>query len=541
MNRKRKIEFIFLFVVIVLAIALRFYKLGLVPVGVTHDELGYIYNSYSIALTGKNVFSEPFPFLTWMVQGGFPFLPVAVYFTVPIYWFFEISLTIARTPYALLGVLDVILVYLLVKKLFSDGKLAILSAFFVAISPWHLHFSRSAYDPNVSLFFYLLAIVLFFVEVQRKKIPFFSVLSFLLAIFSYRGMTVLFLPLVFFLGWYGKQFLKVSKKQSLGFAGGILIVIFLFFTVIHFFGESYTKEALFFQDPKVQETIDGSIRESQGPLLLRRLFINKPTFYLRTLSENYLKSYSPEFLFLYTEPNQIYSIWTRGRVYLLDLPFLILGVFYFFTKRKKTALFMLGLFLISGLPGMIGGAPYSARNLFMAVVIPVFVAGGVLFLISCVRLRWVRVLTIGLLAVLYAYSLGGYLFDYYYRYAYQSAEAWAKSLQDVSVIAHNEILKQRQVIITNTSFGDVVQFAFYEKYHPASIQNTWKNKKQSEDGYEYTSGLVTFQRECIQLENIPELKKKNITLITAHDCNKEATPSAFIRDYFGNPIWKIYN
>lgn len=39
--------------IILVAIILRFWQLGIVPAGVTHDELGYMYNSYSIAKTGQ--------------------------------------------------------------------------------------------------------------------------------------------------------------------------------------------------------------------------------------------------------------------------------------------------------------------------------------------------------------------------------------------------------------------------------------------------------------------------------------------------------
>ncbi len=73
-----------LFLILLLAIVLRFWQLGDVPYGVTHDEMGYIYNAYSISQTGKNVFSESFPFLTWMNMQGWPFLPLPIYLSVPL-------------------------------------------------------------------------------------------------------------------------------------------------------------------------------------------------------------------------------------------------------------------------------------------------------------------------------------------------------------------------------------------------------------------------------------------------------------------------
>ena len=523
--------------IILLAAALRLFQLGVVPGGVTHDELGYIYNVFSIAKTGKNVFGESFPFITWMVSGGFPFLPVPIYLAAPIFWFLPLSGFSGRLLPALLGIADVLLVYFIVKQLFKHTPLALLSALFLAISPWHLHFSRSAYDANYSLFFFLLGIAAFLYEIQKKRLPVISISSFLFALFSYRGMNAMFPALVLLLIWYGARALTISKKQLAAFIIGILAISLALVIVIAMYGKPYVAEANIFGNSKMQQDIDTQIREAGGPLWVRRLFLNKATYIANTLRENYVRPFSPEFLFLYSEPSKIYSIWSRGRVYFLDLFFIMLGIVYLLKLEKRAALFTIGLFLMGGLPSMIGGYPYSSRNLFIAAIVPIFVAGGSLFLYNLFRLRNLRFLIVAGMLVSYAYVFGSYLFDYYGRYALYAGEAWAKSLKDISILIEKEKGQYDAVVVGTASFGDFVQYAFYAKVHPAEVQQVWAGRIQDLQGPTFRIGKGSFIPGCFTYTK----EAKKVLYIVRDNCEVAASPSSIVRDYPGNPLWDVYS
>ncbi len=517
--------------VVVIGSFFRLWQLGIVPQGITHDEMGYIFNAYSVSQTGRNVFSEFMPFLTWMNQGAFPFMPGTIYVMVPFYFFMELSSFSARFPSALFGILDITLLYILVSQLFKNKSLATLSALFLAISPWHLHFSRTAYDTNFSLFFYLWGIVLFMHEIRSKKLPIFSSLAFLIGSYAYRGMSIIALPLLTALFAYSFYVLKASRRQIVFFAGFIVIFVTSLLMVSLSFGQSYTKEGqALFSNPKIQEEIDTKSREAQGPLILKRIFLNKPTQIINEFRENYIKSYSPEFLLLYTEPSQIYSIWSRGRIYFVDVIFIALGGFFLFKLKKKETLLVLGLLLIGGLPGGLGGLPYSSRNFFVAAILPIFTAGGVLFILNLTKSKRCKVVLGVFFVILYTYLFSSYLFDYYYRYAYQASEHWAKSIKDVSVLINSNTQEDR-IVVAPSSFGDIVQYAFYTNILPAELQKIWKNKKQ--DTYSYKN--ISFIAECTGLK-----QDYKTLIIVGKDCLKEATPSAYIRDYYGNPIWRVY-
>ncbi|MBI2442989.1 MAG: glycosyltransferase family 39 protein [Candidatus Levybacteria bacterium] len=535
---------ILLVLILSLAAALRLYQLGNIPLGVTHDELGYIYNAYAISQTGSNVFGERFPFLTWMVRDGFPFLPVPIYFSAPFFFFLPLSAFAGRLPAALLGVGDVFLLFLIVKKLFRSDKLALLSGFFLAISPWHLHFSRSAYDPNFALFFYLLAIASFLHEAERKKMPFVSSLSFLFAIFSYRGMSAVFVPLAIILIYYTAVKYRMSKK-SLGISiVSICIVTASFLFVVLSLGSSYTQEALFFNDPKIQEAVDKEIREAKGPLWVRRLFLNKPAYIVSKLRENYLRSYSPEFLFLHTEPHKIYSIWSRGRIYFIDIIFIALGIFFLYKLNKRASLIVFSFLLIGGLPGLLGGSPYSARNFFISSSLPILSAGGVICLFLISKRRQMRYVVGVIIIFLYSYSFGSYLFDYYERYSYQFAESWAKSLKDVSFLIQSRGSTYDTVIVANTTFGDVVQYAFYAGIPVETVQTSWRKRGLSSQGGDiFKIRNVVFQPNCERVQNLEarfNALRRTQLLFMHDDCDKKTDPLMKVQDYYGNTVWKVY-
>lgn len=525
-------------VTLLLACILRFYKLGIVPQSVNWDELGYIYNAWSIAITARNIFGQFFPLFTWVAQGGFPFMPVPMYMTAAVVKIFGLSAFAGRLPDAILGVLDVALLYYIVIKIFKNPPLALLSAVFLAVSPWHLHFSRTAYDTNFALFFYLGAIASYAYAIHKKQLPALSLISLFLAIYSYRGSIVLFPFIAMALYWYGTIQRTSPSSRRFFIIGSGVIATLLFITIISA-GPGYTAESKnLFQNPQMIATLKGKMDEAHAPLWIKRIFLNKPMYVADSFRENYLKVYSPEFLFLYTEPNAIYSIWSRGRIYTLDALFIILGVAYLYSVNKKAAMFWTALLLIGGLPGGIGGQPYSARTFFLSAVLPVCTAGGILFVAERLRWKYLRLLFMTLIVISYAYLLGSYLFDYYARYAYTGAEAWGKSIKDMSLYVKSRQSRYSNVLVSTTSVGDVLSYAFYAHTDPVVLQHALQNTRKY-----YVFGNTTFQYACLEdrYGRLPPVTNGSLLYLTRDQCHTTQKPDSVIQDYAGNTIWKAYS
>lgn len=529
-------------IILLFGALLRLIFLGSIPVGVTNDELSFIYNAYSIAKTGKNLLGVPFPFLTWLNAGSAPFLPVEIYLIAPLFFIFPLSAAVGRFPSAALGVADIFILYLLVRKLFRSDKLALLSAFFLAISPWHLHFARSAYETNFSTFFLLLGIYLFIREIERKKLPIFSIFSFMLATYSYRPMNLLLIPFFANLVWFCRETIKISRRQLKFAIISFSLLICSLILVIVLNGHRYIFEASRFYNTNASEgELNVMIQTYRGPVFVRRLFVNKITYSIGRLRENYINAFSPGFLFLNTEPEPIYSIWSRGRVYFIDSIFIILGLAYLFKLNKKSSIFLIILLLASPLPATFSGPPISSRDFFMSLLLPIFSAGGVLFTLSLFRKDLIRKAIISLIIISYTYVFANYLFDYYGRYTNYASENWFKSLKDLTLLIDKNKNNFDRVIVAQSSFQDLIQYAFYNKTDPIILQKSWEQSKK--DGNIFKIENVTFMQQCVEGEDnsAPVFKDYKKVLYIVHEgCSVHISPNVTITDYFGNTVWKGY-
>ena len=211
--------------IILLALFLRFYKLSSNPPGLYWDEAVFGYDAYSILKTASDHHGRFLP-LFFESFGDWK-LPVYHYLLVPSIAVFGLNEFAVRSPSAFLGTLTVPLLYFLVKKLFSNGKsesIALVVALFLAISPWHIQFSRGGFESTAGLFLAAAGFYLFLLGIEKSKILFFtfSFLLFTLSMYSYHAYRI-FTPL--FLLSLAYLYRKEIKKH----VGKVLIPLIIAF------------------------------------------------------------------------------------------------------------------------------------------------------------------------------------------------------------------------------------------------------------------------------------------------------------------------
>jgi 4-amino-4-deoxy-L-arabinose transferase-like glycosyltransferase len=133
-----------LIIILVLATFLRLYKLSINPPSMFGDEADLGYQAYSILKTGKDYQGNFMP-LNFHSLAEYR-TPLYLYSAVPTVAIFGVSPLGVRLPAAIYGVLSVLGFYLLVSKM-SNGnwKMASIASFLLAISPWHLQYSRAGF------------------------------------------------------------------------------------------------------------------------------------------------------------------------------------------------------------------------------------------------------------------------------------------------------------------------------------------------------------------------------------------------------------
>src|SRR3972149_1850928 len=231
-------KYLYFLLICVLGFVLRFAFLGEVPVSLHRDEAYLAYNAYSILMTGKDMSGALLP----LHLESFYFSPSGYsYASIPFIFIFGLSQFSARFASALFGVLTIPVFYYLCLVIFNKFKnkktIALISSFFLAVSPWHINLSRTATENVIVVFFVVLAALAYFLWLDKKK-NYLLVLSYLLlgiTTFLYqapRGFTPLFVPLLYtYVFLKDKQIiLKSLLKQFILFVFIIVlpIIVILF-------------------------------------------------------------------------------------------------------------------------------------------------------------------------------------------------------------------------------------------------------------------------------------------------------------------------
>lgn len=534
-----KKSYLILFLIIFAGALLRLYQLGDVPRGVTHDELGYVYNSYSLATSGRNLLGQPHPFLSYIYGGGFPFMPVTTYLSVIFFKFLPLSAFSGRLPNALLGTISIYLVYLLTKYLFRKESIAILAAGSLAVMPWHIFWSRTAYDVPVAAFFYLAAVTLFMYEVNHRRLPIFSPVLFLAALLSYRGMAPVAPALMALCFWYARRYLKTPPKSLRVFAAGAV------FAAGIFAGTAYANRTHGFMSEagidfsKIAWDIELTRRETTGPEKIKQIFINKPMYLLNYYAPNYLNAFSPGHLFLHGEANQIYTMPMRGKLYLVDAVLILSGIYFLLKKRQARGaeMFVFGLVLAGALPCVLLGEPYASRGMFMAVGMAILVAVAI---DGLVRIKNIGGIVGIILCAVYLYSGAHFIYDYFFRYTYQRSDVWVADMKEVTRRIR-ETPGKGKTMIAGAGFVDVMEYAFYTKTDPVKVQSAWKNQNELAN-IRFKLDSVDFIQACAKLsafDLLPEVADYRL-IISRPECFNKEIPADVIRDYYRNPVWKIF-
>lgn len=318
--------------ILLFAFLLRGYNLSNNPPGFFADEASIGYNAYTILHFGTDEYGTPFPFF-FKAFGEYK-NPVQTYSTVPFIALFGLNEFAARLPSVLYGLLGILAIYLLATSLFHEERyrtlIGYLAALFLAISPWHIQFSRSSLEGLAAYVAFTMLACYFFLKAQsHPKKLFVSLLFFVLAFYSYFPARI-FIPLFagsLFLTRY--RFFLRHKQLT---AQGIVLLLLCALPILH---------SIFF--------VQGMARWQQV-----NVFSNPPEkgSVIGHIAYNYFSHFSPAFLFTTGDigmPGQFvtrHSVRGMGEFYLFQAVFVIIGLYLLMKKRAYTLLWFFVFWLL---------------------------------------------------------------------------------------------------------------------------------------------------------------------------------------------------
>lgn len=408
---------IILVAIIILAAALRFYKLDSVPPSLSWDEAAVGYNGYTIANFGRDEYGKLFP--AFFRSFGDDKHPIHIYLTALSIKLFGLSQFSTRLPSAFFGTLNVVLIFFLAGFMFSSRRLGLIAAFFLAVSPYNIHFSRFNHEANFALFFFMLGLTLFYVAIKSKKFLPLSALSFGIAFLAYHPSKVVVPGVVFLLIiLYGRQLLK-NRSGLFG-----VLLVFIAFSIVIIFNSQLLGIARINQTSLGKDTIQKTtlFKLTQNELLGR----------FNLVLTQYSWLVSPEYLFISGDKNPRLSDQATGQFYKLDALFLLLGMIYLIYKRSKEGVILLAWVFFAPIPSALAAeAPHSARAMFLMGSWHMVSALGLYSIFNLAKKPVLKISILIITAAILLFFLSNYLNHYHGEYAIENAIDWQYGMKQI--------------------------------------------------------------------------------------------------------------
>lgn len=463
---------LFLPLILLLGAFLRLYHLSSLPISLFGDEIDVGYHAWSLFTTGRDYLGNFLP--TYIHSLSEWRAPLLMYLTAPFVGLLSPSALSVRLPVALFGILNLYLVYRLGKKLFSE-KVGLLGAFILALTPWHIHYSRATFEVTL-----LMALIqtgtLFFLSKKYFK----ACLFFALTFYTY-SVANLFVPLLILL------LLFFFRPGRIHLTGAnlirILAIVALLLPIAYHltFGAaagrfnliSIGSDKKIIEDVILQRTAPWTIGDRLEPL-----FHNKVWAFAAAAGRSYLTSFSTDFLFINGDPNFRQSVSRFGELLWISAPLLILGLAHAMSKKDTANHFILGWLLIAPLGSSLtrGGGNHATRLFVMLTPLVLLTAlGASLFWDSLTKVKpMIRKSLLALLIILVLINFAGFWHRYEEHYRFESARVWNYGYEPIFAKLKSLDDGKGRIFINNTYDPALLRFAFYTQLPPKDFQQQFK-------------------------------------------------------------------
>jgi len=462
----------------------RFYNISEVPVSLYWDEVSQVYSAYSILETGKDEYGNSFPLLFRAFEDYKT--PANIYLTAISVKLFGLNEFSARFSSAFLGTLSIFFVFLFIKELFrkvelvNSNYIALLAAFLVAISPWHILFSRAGFEANSGLFIVILAMCLFlkYINTNLFKYFIFSMISFSLTFYFYRSLWI-FVPLLItglFIIYPKTLFSKENLKKT-------ILGILIFFIVLSPFipkmlsSEGFTRsnQASVINNSQ-EKVLEFSKKQEKVGGVVGKIIFNRRVVYTTEYIEGYLSHFSPNFLFFNGDSNLRHGVRGVGVLYLWGAIFIIPGIIALLRLERKTKLVIIIWILAAPVAAALSvPTPHALRSLYMIPMIQLIVALGMIWIYQLVGKRYQKgfiLVTTGIIL----YFFVSFISSYFGEYSKYSSSEWADGYRQLAQYVFENENKYEKVIISGHFWQPYIYFLFYSKYDPSVYQASGDKK-----------------------------------------------------------------
>ncbi len=510
--------------IMVLASFLRFIRLDSYP-ALNADEAAIGYNTYSLIQTGHDEHGHSWPIHFQSFNDYKPGL--YFYIVLPFVKLLGLNEWSVRIPNAALGVISVYLLYLLVLELFKDRKFALISALFLAISPWHLQFSRGGWEVNTATLFILAGLLFFFKgtnsSAKKEKVKIFNLILssvFLVASFyTYHAARVV-VPLlgISILCIYRKEIFKNFKPYSVFIFTAVILLIPLILDMASPGALSRAAGVGLFADKGPINRINEQRGEHNiGPSIIGKILHNKAVNYSLAFAANWTAHFNGEFLFMSGDSIERNKVPETGEMYLMDILFLLAGIIAIARSDNKNWKFVISWLLIAPVASALTfQSPNALRSQNMVIPLVVISAYGLLYIFKSLKSykKALQLLGSGLIVIFMVWNFARYeqmywsymskIFPYSSQYGLKELVNYVSGIQS----------KYKDVFVTDRFDQPYILFLFYEKYPPSLFQGHHTLTSRDEFGFSTVADFDKYHFGPVDFESLKNTYRNSLIIGT---------------------------
>jgi len=446
--------------IIAVAILVRVIGLGHVPPPLFRDEAEKGYNAYCLLKTGCDYEGRRLPLFINVF--GAHTSAIYQYATVPLVAMFGLKVWTIRLTAALAGIATVVFLYLLARALL-DTPTALVATTILAFSPWHICFSRWAQQGIFMPLLFTIAAwgTVRFRQGWRAGLPI-AAAAIALSAYAYdigRVLAPLFLLL---LAATVREELRARWRWTA--ASALVLAIVVAPTV--WFVARQPDEAL---------------------ARFRRISIAQPGMapaqVVGQFLVNYAKHFSPVYLAIRGDRELRHSTGLIGEIYPLELPFLVLGLYFLARRRNAAAAITIGWIAIGPVASSMTcvGIPHALRSLAAMPAFALATAVGVVEFIRWLSSR-AKPSLLAILAVTELAWVAWFLVGYFAVYPHLSERAWQAGIGEALAYCRSQMVGGGEIWLTESVGGISVPpemispieifVAFHEQIPPGQFQQS---------------------------------------------------------------------
>lgn len=314
-------EEVILFFILIVGSLVRLVAIGQFPNALNVDEASSGYDAFSLMKHGVDRGGNSYPVYLYAWGSGQSVL--YSYLMIPVLMVTGLCEYGIRLPMAIIGIISLYVFYYLIKSIFDNKRMALISVGFFAICPWHIMKSRWGMECNIFPDIILLSTLLFVLGLKKKKtsLQILAFIGFAISSYSY-GTGYLFLP-VYILGMLGYLIYKkeITIKKSIIY---LLIMFVICIPIILY----------------IAINTFGLDQISIGKVTIPKLLVNRydevSTVFSGNIIENCVDNLlaTLRILILQTDGLEWNAISQFGMFYIISIIFFIIGVKASLGKHK---------------------------------------------------------------------------------------------------------------------------------------------------------------------------------------------------------------